>query len=593
MADTFDLIRGQLREAAELDAAREREMLKRCGSVVTPEGVHLPERLEDPFRLFALRTAAEHAGDDLSRGTGYAIFTREQQAWLADRSRWTFYSTSGCWVEDTSKEQLRAEAAANVLVEQLLGVALGWAIEQVDEELDWLEQQLDALPTGPEAAAHEAQAAEYRERRSRLEERRNAFAKQRKDLRSRKARQNMVADSRPMLALCGEDFDREDHKLNTPAGVLDLETGELREGHYPSDRMTRITAANFDPKATHPEFERLVEGLTLGRDGKPDPELRRYLQTLLGSMLIGRSELRMLTVLTGPPRTMKSTLLRILRTAAGGYIGTMDPAGLASRGADGQGGSNTLTPELEALVGRRGVVVDELPDGWRPSVDLLKRLTGSDTLTINPKHRQPYEVRMTASLVIATNGTVRLPPGEAAAWERLYFVDLRHARQMDRASMDTGAQDRLAADPGVLAAALAFLVEGAVMLLRNGGSVSPPASADVIREEMRRGSNALHEALELEVLELDGGAVTATDELVRALADYAREAGRPGSWVPNVRRLGDDLKALGCSNETAAGGVLRVSAAGGRRLKAWRGIRLGPASTRRGIAPSDGGEPGL
>jgi phage/plasmid-associated DNA primase len=569
------------------EQAREREFERRAGAVVTPSGANLPERLDDPFRLYVLRQGAELAGDDQSRSDAFALFTRTHTVYLSDRDRFSFYDrATGTWREDETRAQVDAELAARVAVDHVLQVGLAWMIGELEDELAWTEQQLAELPTGP---GTEEQRNDLLKRQEHTTKRRDALKRQHAALRSRKTRETMVRDSRPLLAAKSDTFDRDPEALHTPAGLLNLRTLALREGFDPADRVTCSTAVPFDTTAEHPAWTELVEGLTRGADGKPDPELFRYLRKLLGSMLVGKADLRILSVLTGPPGTLKSTFLRLLRASAGDYIGGMGPEGLAFNA--NRGGANTLTPELEALVGRRGVVIDELPDEWRVNVELLKRLTGSDRLTINPKNRTPFEIKNTASLVFATNGDLRIPPGEAAAWARLYLVDLAHARAIPDDTADKHAGDRMAADPDVLRAALRFLVEGAHELLRDGGAVSPPASARQAREAMRAQSNTLAEALELEVLELDANAVTATDNLVRALHEYARETGRPSGWVPNATRLGRDLKALGCSNTLPSGTRITVMHHG-RQVRAWRGIKLGPASLRGCAAASKADEKG-
>jgi phage/plasmid-associated DNA primase len=230
-------------------------------------------------------------------------------------------------------------------------------------------------------------------------------------------------------------------------------------------------------------------------------------------------------------------------------------------------------------------VVDELEDGFTPNVPLFKALTGSDTVTINPKNRRPYPARTTATFAMATNGDWRMPAGEAAGWARLYVVNLEHARQVPEERADKQASERLAGDPAMRRCALRFLVEGARDLLECGGAVSPPARAELARERMRRESNTLHEPLELEVLRVDPQAETATGDLLRALHEYARDTGRSKDWAPSAKQLARDLRALNCTPAQVG--------AKGQRLKGWRGIALGPESPRSPAAETGKKEGGM
>jgi putative DNA primase/helicase len=120
-----------------------------------------------------------------------------------------------------------------------------------------------------------------------------------------------VASNHSRFRVAPESLDAQPTLLNCVNGTLDLETFDLRP-HDPSDRLTKKTAANYDPAAKAPTWETNMERFI------PDPEVRAYLQRCAGQALFGhRSE--ELLYLYGHGANFKSTFLRGLRAALGDY----------------------------------------------------------------------------------------------------------------------------------------------------------------------------------------------------------------------------------------------------------------------------------
>jgi hypothetical protein len=95
--------------------------------------------------------------------------------------------------------------------------------------------------------------------------------------------------------------------------------------------------------------------------------------------------------LYGEGQDGKSSILKVLKRVLGAAaIATDWPANP----------NNFFTVRFE---GRRVALVDEEPGGSCVRTDLWKRVTGSDTITIEPKGKQAYEIRNNLLIIVASN----------------------------------------------------------------------------------------------------------------------------------------------------------------------------------------------
>ena len=81
------------------------------------------------------------------------------------------------------------------------------------------------------------------------------------------------------LAATVDQWDADPWALNTPGGVIDLATGQLRQ-HRSDDYLTRMTAVS--PGGSCPAFLRFLDRIAAG-----DTELAAYLQRVIGYSLHG------------------------------------------------------------------------------------------------------------------------------------------------------------------------------------------------------------------------------------------------------------------------------------------------------------------
>ena len=194
-------------------------------------------------------------------------------------------------------------------------------------------------------------------------------------LERRDRQRNVLAIARdlPPIADAGDDWDTRSYLLGTPAGVVDLRTGELRDGRR-DDRITMITAIDFDPQATSLRWNQaLVEIL-------PDAAVRDYLQVALGYSTTGETMQDCWFLAQGSGRNGKGTVFSPVARALGDYAGELPASTIAL--------DRSRHPyELANLPGKRFALSSEAGDSITLHHDRLKQLTGGDRLTADAKYQ--------------------------------------------------------------------------------------------------------------------------------------------------------------------------------------------------------------
>lgn len=186
-----------------------------------------------------------------------------------------------------------------------------------------------------------------------------------------------------------EQWDADPWLLNTPAGTVNLRTGEIHK-HRREEYITKITAAG--PSGDCPLWLRFLERVTGG-----DSELRSFLQRMIGYALTGSTRENALFFLYGSGANGKTVFLTTLAGVLGEYARTAPiEAFLAS--------NNEHHPtEIAGLRGARLVTAVETEDGRRWAESKLKALTGGDRIAARFMRQDFFEFTPQFKLLIAGN----------------------------------------------------------------------------------------------------------------------------------------------------------------------------------------------
>lgn len=333
----------------------------------------------------------------------------------------------------------------------------------------------------------------------------------------------IIQSLKPIIAVDVMQLDVDDHLLNTPAGTIDLRTGEVRP-HDPKDRITKITAGSWRPGFKHQAWEAAIEAL--------DPEVRRYMQIRAGQALWGEIPSGDdCLVMLGRGGNGKSAFGSSgLMPAMGDYAALMDPNLLLR--VEGGGAS----PERAMLRGVRLAVVEELPEGRSLSVAELKRVIGTETITGRRLYKDSITFRNQATIIIATNYAMKLDQSDDGTYRRICVIPFPYTfvgnpTRPSEKPVIAGLKHALAYDQDCHDAILTWAVEGAAMLAASPMSIMPDARpADIVSATtaMRASADQIY-AFVTEHLVFEPGAQIAKEDLFAAFRHLQSIAGR-GEW---------------------------------------------------------------
>jgi P4 family phage/plasmid primase-like protien len=314
------------------------------------------------------------------------------------------------------------------------------------------------------------------------------------------------------------DFDRHPDLLNTPSGVVELETGDLLP-HDPSLFLTKITGAAYAPGATHPDWSKALEAL-------PEAE-RAYMQARYGQAITGYMTPDDVTpVCQGGGENGKSTLNETIGQAIGGYYLLVSDRVLMAN-------PDAHPTELMDFQGARLAVLEETPEARRLDPQRLKRVIGTPRITARRIRQDSVTFEATHSLFISTNHRPNVEESDHGTWRRLTLVRFPYRFRKPHERLegpndrhgDPGLRERCKADPRVHEAALAWLVEGARKWYAAGRTMpEPPESVRAATWEWRVESDLVLQFFDDQLAPDNNRHVMSTD-LLTSLNDWLAARG--------------------------------------------------------------------
>jgi putative DNA primase/helicase len=243
------------------------------------------------------------------------------------------------------------------------------------------------------------------------------------------------AQDEPGIPVQPEDLDTDCWLLNVANGTVDLKTGTLRP-HARADLLTRCIPVLYDPQAPCPTWERFLWRIMGGTNRETDTEdlgageleerhaaddrtqtLIGFLQRAIGYSLTGDTREQCLFVLHGSGSNGKSTFLEALQALLEDYAQSTPSASLLAK--DRHDG---IPNDIARLRGARLVTAVEIGQGKQLNEELIKRLTGQDTLTARFLHAEFFDFRAEFKLFIACNHLPAIKGTDHAIWRRIRLI---------------------------------------------------------------------------------------------------------------------------------------------------------------------------
>jgi putative DNA primase/helicase len=204
------------------------------------------------------------------------------------------------------------------------------------------------------------------------------------------------------------DLDSDPFTLNTPAGIVDLRSGDVRE-QSPEDLVTKITgcAVSFADCSQFRAF--------LGETFGDDPDLIGYVQRLLGYSAIGTVTEHVLSLCFGVGANGKSVLLDVsVKVLATTKTATRS---LHRRTFSCSAWAPTIRPSWPGLAARM-VSCQDVNSDQRFDEAKIKQLTGGDVLAGRFMRRDFLSLSPSHHLWLCVNHKPIVRDGGLAFWRR-------------------------------------------------------------------------------------------------------------------------------------------------------------------------------
>ncbi|UFW80008.1 DNA primase family protein [Rhizobium sp. SU303] len=243
---------------------------------------------------------------------------------------------------------------------------------------------------------------------------------------------------------------------NVPAMVdvcTDAEV-KVKRGHDREDLITHVVPVDYQPKARCPRWVRFLETML------PDADVRRMVQVSSGLGLVGIT-VQKLFFHYGDGANGKSVYMETLCRLLGEVAVTLPATSLIGE----SGSSGGASPDLARLLGRRLLRVKELPEGEDLKENLVKELTGGETITARDLFAGYMDFDPIFIVIMSGNGYPRITGNDDGIWRRMAVVHWPvKVPEAERREFDDMIGYFRPEYPGILN----WLIEGVRIFLREG-----------------------------------------------------------------------------------------------------------------------------
>lgn len=339
------------------------------------------------------------------------------------------------------------------------------------------------------------------------------------------------------LAATASQFDADPWLLNTPDGVVDLRTGEIRDPRR-EDFMTKMASAS--PGGSCERWVSFLNTIT-----GSDLWLRRYLARVAGYALTGSIREHVFFFAFGHGANGKSVFAETISALMGDYAMAAPVEMFVASKLQGH------TTDIAGLQGARFVTASETEAGRALAEAKIKLLTGGDTVSARRMRADNVAFSPQFKLFITGNHKPRLNSNDEAMRRRLHLIPFEvtipvHAR-------DQKLPEKLREEwPGILR----WAIDGCIKWQSLG--LAPPPAVREATDEYLDAEDTVQAWLSSAV-ELDPNARSSTEQLFASWRQFAEQ---------NREEIG------GIKDFTKALEAKQFVRKHGREGNRWHGIRL-------------------
>jgi len=259
-----------------------------------------------------------------------------------------------------------------------------------------------------------------------------------------------LSKSDPSISISINSWDSDPMALNTPDGMVDLKTGNIRP--RAGDFVTRCARCTPDSSIPTPTWLKFLDSVF-----SQDEEMIEFIRRLLGYFITADRREQKIFFAHGLGSNGKSTLFNFFQWLCGDYALDLPAEVLMTQRNPGH------PTELAQLRGIRIAISGEIERGSHWAEARINRLTGEETLTARVMRGDPFTFRQTQKHLVVGNHKPRLDGSDPALVRRFVLIPFDAvfaAGQRDMTMIDKLKEEA----PGVLA----WIIQGSVEWYNSG-----------------------------------------------------------------------------------------------------------------------------
>lgn len=340
-----------------------------------------------------------------------------------------------------------------------------------------------------------------------------------------------LATSINPLADDGKNWDTDPFLLGCPNGVLNLHTGEFRNG-YPADRVTQQAGVDYDPNATASKWEEFLCQIF-----NNDLDLIDYIRRCVGYSITGDIREQCIFFCWGTGANGKSTFLDILRQVLGDYAANTP---FSTFDISRQTG---IPNDLAALYKSRLVTASETNESRRLNEGRVKAMTGDSAMTARFMHQEFFTFAPVFKIWLAMNHKPSITGTDDGIWRRIRLIPFTVSF---KGREDKTLLEKLRCElPGVLA----WAVRGVLDWQSQG--LDMPEAVQNATSTYRSESDTIAQFVE-EALEVNLKARVIFSALYHQYANWCKDTGHEPM---NSSNLGRRLQERGYKKQKQGGNI--------------------------------------
>lgn len=355
-------------------------------------------------------------------------------------------------------------------------------------------------------------------------------------LRSNSGQNNMLAQVGVILNKKDASiYNANEWDLNTPDGIIDLRTGQIRK-HDPESYCTKITGCGL---GTTPSGVKMwadfIQYITAG-----DAEFAEYLQQLIGMAAVGKVFEEGLVISYGPGGNGKSTFFGAVAKVLGEYAKTLN--------------ADTVTPTngkpdenyIVMLRGVRLAIMGETDENAKLAIAGMKRITSQDSIAARANYHRPEEFTPSHTIIMHTNHLPRLNSLDGGTKRRIAVAPFPATLPPEEIIMDY--KTKLVEEAG--GAILQWIVDGAMKFYSNDCKLRKPAVVVQATEQYVNSEDTIQQFID-EKCAIGDEYFESAGKLYSEFKLWAKEN---GAWERNPTLFGRALDSKGFEKGKATGG---------------------------------------